>query len=393
MVVRTAIAKSRLLTFGSVVIALALAACGSTASSATAPPASVAPAKPAPSISAATKPAPSISPATKPDTSSSGVSSAPKPSVSGAPSAQLSKLAIGSVTSPAVLLPLFYAQDKGIFNQFGIEPTVQVINGGSVPLGAAISGELQILSISAEGIPADLQGADFVYIYSPLPAPPFSLYAKPQITDVVQLKGKAIGVTSLNSSSEALAKFALQKAGVAPGETKILNTGSPPNSLAALMGGSVDAAVFSPPATFDADAKGFHPIFNGFDGGFNYLATASLTKKSYAAANHALILNYVKAMVTAEAGITKDKAGAVAALSRVTKSNDQKTLNGTYDFYSALFQKYQVPAPSVEAVQAALNNFAVTVPAAKTADPKSFIDTEFVNELDSSGFIKQAYGG
>jgi ABC-type nitrate/sulfonate/bicarbonate transport system substrate-binding protein len=202
-----------------------------------------------------------------------------------------------------------------------------------------------------------------------------------------------VGVSSLNSSSEAIAKFALQKAGLSLSDTKILNTGSPPNSLAALISGQVDAAVFSPPATFDADAKGFHSVFNGFDGGFTYLATSSLAKKSYIAGHHDLMLNYVKAMVLAEAGITKDKPGAIAALARVTQSNDEKTLNGTYDFYAALFKKYQVPAPSVDAVQAALNDFAVSVPAAKTAEPKTFIDDEFVKELDTSGFIKQAYGG
>ena len=296
------------------------------------------------------------------------------------------------MTATQILLPLAYARDKGIFTRFGLEPTLQVINTGSVPLAALSTDQLQVLSISAEGIAADLQGEDFVYIYSPLPSAPFSLFAKPEVATLGQLKGKKLAVSAPNSSSEALAKFALRQAGLSLQDTQVLHTGSPPNAMAALVSGSVDAAVFSPPNTFQAEAKGFHELLNGLNSGFAYLGSSSLVKRSFAAQNHDLILSYLKVMISAEASITKDKTGAIESLPKATKVKDPKSLERAYEFYAPLYAKYQSPLPPVAAVRGALDDLAATIPAAKGADPGRFIDPQFMQELQASGFIKQAYG-
>jgi hypothetical protein len=47
--------------------------------------------------------------------------------------------------------------------------------------------------------------------------------------------------------------------------------------------------------------------------------------------------------------------------------------------------------PDLKAVQAVLDEFASTVPAAKTADPARFVDMRFVKELEDSGFIASLY--
>jgi hypothetical protein len=49
------------------------------------------------------------------------------------------------------------------------------------------------------------------------------------------------------------------------------------------------------------------------------------------------------------------------------------------------------PAPDAKAVKAGLDELANTVPQAANADPASFIDTRFTDELESNGFIKSLY--
>jgi hypothetical protein len=49
------------------------------------------------------------------------------------------------------------------------------------------------------------------------------------------------------------------------------------------------------------------------------------------------------------------------------------------------------PAPDPKAVKAGLDELANTVPQTASADPSSFIDTRFTDELESSGFIKSLY--
>jgi hypothetical protein len=50
-----------------------------------------------------------------------------------------------------------------------------------------------------------------------------------------------------------------------------------------------------------------------------------------------------------------------------------------------------VPTPSWEGVKTLLDDMAPRNPKAAAADPKTFVDTSFVQELEASGFIKQLY--
>jgi hypothetical protein len=50
-----------------------------------------------------------------------------------------------------------------------------------------------------------------------------------------------------------------------------------------------------------------------------------------------------------------------------------------------------VPLADVKGVQLALEELAATNPAAKNADPNSFVDNHWVQDLDSNGFINSLY--
>jgi hypothetical protein len=45
------------------------------------------------------------------------------------------------------------------------------------------------------------------------------------------------------------------------------------------------------------------------------------------------------------------------------------------------------PYPSIEGFRAVLGDFAKRLPAAKNADPRDFVDSKFIEELDKSGYI------
>jgi len=49
------------------------------------------------------------------------------------------------------------------------------------------------------------------------------------------------------------------------------------------------------------------------------------------------------------------------------------------------------PYPSIEGFKAVFAELAEQIPAARTADPKDFIDTRFLEELDRSGYIDGLY--
>ncbi|MBI4319095.1 MAG: hypothetical protein HY675_11450 [Chloroflexi bacterium] len=51
----------------------------------------------------------------------------------------------------------------------------------------------------------------------------------------------------------------------------------------------------------------------------------------------------------------------------------------------------KVPYPAKEAVQAGIDEVALTNDKAKGANPDTFVDTQFVKQLEDSGFIKRTY--
>lgn len=49
------------------------------------------------------------------------------------------------------------------------------------------------------------------------------------------------------------------------------------------------------------------------------------------------------------------------------------------------------PCPTIDGIKTILNDLADQIPAAKTADPKEFVDTRFLEKLDKSGYIDRLY--
>ena len=80
---------------------------------------------------------------------------------------------------------------------------------------------------------------------------------------------------------------------------------------------------------------------------------------------------------------------AKKAINRHMRLNDERELEETYQLLRrvALIKPY----PSLEGIKTILNDLVEQIPAAKTADPKEFVDTRFLEELDKSGFIHKLY--
>ena len=73
----------------------------------------------------------------------------------------------------------------------------------------------------------------------------FQMIVRPGIATVADLKDKAIATTALGSSTALLAEVALRKAGLHPGEYKIIPMGDIGSAIAAVAGGTASALVSS----------------------------------------------------------------------------------------------------------------------------------------------------
>ena len=77
------------------------------------------------------------------------------------------------------------------------------------------------------------------------------------------------------------------------------------------------------------------------------------------------------------------------AFAKYRQSKDEKRIE---DAYQALRETVKPkPYPSIEGFRTIIEDASQRVPAARTANPKDFIDASLLQELDKSGFIDALY--
>ena len=153
-------------------------------------------------------------------------------------------------------LPLFLGRDKGIYQTEGIELELIQVNT-QIASKALLTNDLDfsgsvLMSGAAAGMPVKIIG----FITT---KPSFWLATKPQIRSINDLKNKTIGISSVGSASDLLARYILKRNGLVPDkEVALLPTGATSNNLTALKAGTIDGGILSPPFHAMAKLLGFH---------------------------------------------------------------------------------------------------------------------------------------
>jgi len=134
---------------------------------------------------------------------------------------------------------------------------------------------------------------------------------------------------------------------------------------------------------------GFRDLFDIGKLKIPYHVNAVVTREKTVKERRPLVNRVVRAFTEAIHYIKTNKEDTKALIGKNLKSNDPEGLERAYTAYNAAYP--EVPYPSAEGVKTLLDDIAPRTPKAATADPKSFVDMSFVQELETSGFIKQLY--
>jgi NitT/TauT family transport system substrate-binding protein len=290
--------------------ALLLSACGGGAAPPAASPSSAAPASVA--KPAASAPA---SASAKPAASTSAEASA-KPAASGsaAPVGVPGKLNVSYSAIVPMTLPVWVANDEGLFQQNGLDVNLTYIES-SKGIPAVIAGEIQVANIGGpETLSAVAGGADLMTVACESPYWPFVMQAVAGINSMQDLKGKKIGVSNFGSASDIATRIALEHENIDPNkDVSIIPVGSASNRIAALKSGAIQAGMSFPPDSYTMEQQGFKTIF---DMGPLHLPGAVATdtmQRAWANANKTTVQKYVDSLVEALAKIRSDKARSWAS--------------------------------------------------------------------------------
>jgi NitT/TauT family transport system substrate-binding protein len=235
---------------------------------------------------------------------------------------------IGLSVRNVVLMPFYFAKDKGYFEREGLKAELIQIRS-NLQVAGVVSGELDFMSGVGTAIDAARKGASLKVLAVLYRAPLFSLVSGAAIKRTQDLAGKRVGVSRVGSESHNAAVWMLSQNGVDVKKITFIQTGSTIVSMIALQQASLEASVLSPPFTAEMMVQGFKVLAKTGDvaeSPFNGMVTS--TEKLRARPDR--IKKTLKALLQSYRRIKQDRAGTVDYIRQSFKVSDKIAAN-SYD--------------------------------------------------------------
>src|SRR6266481_3284225 len=304
----------------------------------------------------------------------------------------LQKLRVAYAAITAAFAIPWLAKEAAIFQRHGLDVELVYISSGSRAVQTLVGGGIDIAAIGGPaGVDAKLAGADTVYIAIPVNKVIVFTVAAPQIQRVEDLRGKSIGVTRVGTVTDFFTRIYLRQNGLVPDrDVMIRQMGGLPETVAGLKAGQIQGGTFGFPAVLHARAAGFRVLVDYNASGYRYpLSTVIVTEKLLRARESA-VRGFLEAHIEAVHRFKTDPNFAMSVIGKYTSTADRPMLEETQRVYASAFER--IPYPNVEDMKLGITQVAETNPRARGADPKDFVDSRLLREIEASGFVKRLYG-
>jgi NitT/TauT family transport system substrate-binding protein len=274
-------------------------------------------------------------------------------------------------------------EDAGIFARHGLE--VELTNiGGRTATAGLLAGEYPLVITSgAEIVGAGMAGGDVVAVTVALNTLDTSIWTR-DVREPADLRGKRIGITQLGDSTDYAARYAARRWGLDPtNDVQIVQVGQPPERLAALESGAVDATILQPPLTTRARKLGLSKLADVASLGLEYQHTVVISTKKRLAEDPEPVARFVRAWSEGLYYYRANPEPARAAIGKFMRLDDAEALAETYTHYRGLY--VIPPYPSLKGLQAIVDVFAETDERARGLRPEDLVETRFLDALQTSG--------
>ena len=300
---------------------------------------------------------------------------------------KLEKIRIGGGSVGAPQMTMGFAKEANLYAKHGLVIEAISIPGSSMAIQAMLSGEVPIIQLGGTAsMQANLAGADTVIVATVLRKFLFSIFSRPEITRIADLKGKLFGATRFGTLSDFASRFALERYGLNPErDITMVQTGGQPETVVALLTGKVHAAALSVPATMRAKKANMRELLNMASLEATIHQNGVVTTRKYLKTNEDTVRRFLRAYIEGAALAKKDKAFATRVMAKYLSTNDRELLD---DAYERVTTHLEIPPyPTMEGVGVLLKTLEKTQPKAREARPEDFIDARLVRELEKTGFM------
>jgi ABC-type nitrate/sulfonate/bicarbonate transport system substrate-binding protein len=237
-------------------------------------------------------------------------------------------------------LVTWIAMEKGYFEKEKLKVTLDVTPGSREQIADMMAGKYQFATTSFDNIVAytegegrdNLPGFDIVAIMGAHSG--FnSVVVRPEINSYADIKGKALAVDSPKSGyATMMYEIIRRKTDMAQGKDyQILQVGGTGARVKALREGTAVIAAISSPDDQLMKAAGFRILGDAAVEIGAYQGSTYAVRRSWAKANEATVLGYVRATMAATEWLVTNRQGATDILRARVKGLDEATAGIIYD--------------------------------------------------------------
>ncbi len=289
---------------------------------------------------------------------------------------------------------LWVPYELQVMKKYGVDLEYIAIESGTVGMQTLVANQSQFLfSTGSLAVNANLVGADIAIVAGGLNFIPDKLIARGEIKTAEDFKGKKIAISRFGSSSEVNLRLCLEKLGVKPELTQIIQVGGVSTRQTALLAGQVDATILSDPQATAATKNGMKLWVDLSDSkwGFpRYCHNCFMAKRSYLDANREQAMNFLKAVIEGLYLMKRDKPLAIRLIKKYLRLDDESASIG-YDFYIAKHGDGLLSLPERRGLEFVIAEVAKTNPKAAGATPGSLklLEPSILDEIKKSGFVEK----
>jgi NitT/TauT family transport system substrate-binding protein len=234
--------------------------------------------------------------------------------------------------------PIFIALTKGYMAENGValDLIAAQSSAAAVQQLAAGSANLESGGLTDPLLAID-KGARIAVLRVETTVAPYSLWAKPAIKSIPDLRGKLISIGGAKDITRIYLERTLIPNGVKPGEYDMIFAGTTAARFAALSSGAVDASLLIPPFSFKAQGVGLTHLADVADYARDLPFTGYATNIEWATTHKPLLLGFLNAVARGVDWFYQDANRSEAIDILVKESGLNRTdVEATYDYYRQL---------------------------------------------------------
>jgi NitT/TauT family transport system substrate-binding protein len=308
----------------------------------------------------------------------------------GAAQAQQISLAFSSVDSPNA--NWYIAKEKSLYKKYGLDADLIFIPSSTTTIAAVVAGSVTAGNISGGATAnAAVGGANVVAVGCFINTLPYDLIVQESIRSPQQLKGKAIGISRVGSSSDVAARAFLKELKLeADKDVAILQVGGSTERAVAFRTGRI-VAFPSPPGTIHLAHGMPHRVLISmadFPKGFPFPYVCPTVSKNYLRSNRDAMKRLMMALIEGVQFYKTHKEESKKIMAKYSRQNNDAYLEDAYQSSAKLFE--QVPLVNREGMDIQVKD-ALSRKPGSNLKVDDVIDDTLVVELEKEGFINRMY--